>query len=318
MSVSERKNNKIVICGSMSSSKDMETVSKKLQRAGFSVLMPRREVKDVDSLNTEEYHNYTLQVSRQYMKHILYDHDVFAVLVVNPPKYGQKNYIGLSTFSEISVALASDIPIYVLYELPKIYESELKTWVWKSLHGDLSLLSKDYKFYTKGEYSALDVAKYIVNRCLAHNQIVNRMSLSKMLYYCQEVSLGFFDKPLFQDDFLALKPVPQIKSVHEYFYSSSRLIEDVQKEEHFLPREIRVVIDCVVNYLFKCYQHWYQYPSITEPGMPFCEYYDKNSENVIPKDEIRKYFLENTEHRRAIIGTNMVPNSIKNMRKIRN
>ncbi len=61
---------------------------------------------------------------------------------------------------------------------------------------------------------ALDVAKYILNKCTNDNHPISNLQLQKILYYIQHDFLVRNNKPLFDDDFEAWKFGPAIPVVY--------------------------------------------------------------------------------------------------------
>lgn len=63
-----------------------------------------------------------------------------ALLVANLDRHDTDNYIGPNTFAEIAVAFADDRPVYLLQDMPAMYEDELRAWGVQCLHGDVGRL----------------------------------------------------------------------------------------------------------------------------------------------------------------------------------
>jgi nucleoside 2-deoxyribosyltransferase len=70
--------------------------------------------------------------------------DSDAVLVVNEPKDGIKNYIGGNTLMEMGQAYVLDKKVFIYYDVPKKvpYVDEIKSLEPVCLHGDIENISK--------------------------------------------------------------------------------------------------------------------------------------------------------------------------------
>lgn len=65
-------------------------------------------------------------------------------------------------------------------------------------------------------YKALDIAKYIVNKCTNDNKAVSNLALQKILYYIQREFLRNGSQA-FEDDFEAWRFGPVVAEVYNYF-----------------------------------------------------------------------------------------------------
>ncbi|MBU2052166.1 hypothetical protein KKH13_03095 [Patescibacteria group bacterium] len=135
----------ISICASLQFVKEMRQAEKQLQLLGHQVLVPK-SLKMIEKqgfvkpktvkqrLAAEAKHNFLGEHFRKIKKSE-------AILVVNPPKNGIKDYIGGNTFLEMGVAFYLGKPIYLMYDIPKMdYELELQAMKPIVLHGDLTRL----------------------------------------------------------------------------------------------------------------------------------------------------------------------------------
>ncbi len=137
---------KIVICGSMTSSKKMVEIANKLRQENYDVVLPR---------NTEEYAKEELanEISRESIKNKI-DNDLIrdyfdkiknsdAILVVNVEKNKIKSYIGGNSFLEMGFAHALNKEIFLLSDIPEmIYTDEIKAMQPIILKGDLKKINK--------------------------------------------------------------------------------------------------------------------------------------------------------------------------------
>ncbi len=65
-------------------------------------------------------------------------------------------------------------------------------------------------------YTALNVAKYIINKCMIENYAVSNMQLQKILYYAQREFL-WRGEPLFSEDIEAWQIGPVVPQVYERY-----------------------------------------------------------------------------------------------------
>jgi hypothetical protein len=135
---------KIVICGSMSSSKQMMEAKIFLEENGYEVIVPKNTEKYAyGDLSSESHHESTKHkiendLIRKYYE-IIKKSD--AVLIVNCEKSGIRNYVGGNSFLEASFAHVLNRKLYFLNDIPDmVYSDELKALRPIILSGDLSKL----------------------------------------------------------------------------------------------------------------------------------------------------------------------------------
>ncbi|MDR0407473.1 MAG: DUF4065 domain-containing protein [Campylobacteraceae bacterium] len=81
--------------------------------------------------------------------------------------------------------------------------------------------------------TAMDVAKYMIDKCENDNHPITNLQLQKMLYYVQCFFLVEKKKPLFDDDFEAWKFGPVIPDVYREYriYGALPISSDADKAE---------------------------------------------------------------------------------------
>ncbi len=139
---------KIIICGSLTATREILEIRDKLEAKGHEVEIPhgcknlgvRKRVKNrkviIDSEEAEEKTKY--DVIKKYYE-LIKKHDV--VLVINPDKKGVSGYIGGNTLIEMAFGYVLGKKIYCLYPLPKMsYTAELLAMKPIILNGDLEKL----------------------------------------------------------------------------------------------------------------------------------------------------------------------------------
>ena len=138
----ENKNMKIVICGSMSASKQMIEMVEFLTGKGHEVVAPKNMDKYISGeLSAEDSCESTKEkmefdLIRKYYLSIM---EANAVIIANYDKGNIKNYIGGNSFLEAGFAHALNKKLYFLNDIPDVaYSDELRALQPIILDGDLS------------------------------------------------------------------------------------------------------------------------------------------------------------------------------------
>lgn len=119
--MAKRQKMKIMICGSMTFSKQMVQVKKALEKLGHSVSLPYDIEVHLDNpgfINDfEKNHHHAVKndIMRKCFQ-LVAEND--AILVLNYPKNGVKGYIGTSSLMEIGLAHYLGKKIFLLNEIP--------------------------------------------------------------------------------------------------------------------------------------------------------------------------------------------------------
>ncbi len=129
-----KNSRRVVLCGSLSFYHMLIEVSNKLLGHHIYSIPP-----SPPETTNESLVSFSEQRRLEAYAHLkrIRDPRTQSILVVNPKKHGIDNYIGPSTFAEIAVAFAQSKPIYVLFDFPSIFESELSEWRATPLLGDI-------------------------------------------------------------------------------------------------------------------------------------------------------------------------------------
>jgi len=132
---------KIVICGSMTSSKEMVEIANKLRLNNHEVILPHNADKYADgTLANENSHESTENKIKDDLigdYHRTIDASD-AVLIANFDKNGIKNYIGGNSFLELGFAHVLNKPVYLFNPIPDMpYTDETKAMQPVILDGDL-------------------------------------------------------------------------------------------------------------------------------------------------------------------------------------
>ncbi len=133
---------KIVICGSMSVSKQMVEMEEFFREEGYEVIIPKNADKYASGeLLAEDCRESTKNkidhdLIREYYR-LIRDADI--VIVANHDKGGIKNYVGGNSFLEAGFAHVLDKKLYFVNDIPDMpYSDELRAMQPIILCGDLS------------------------------------------------------------------------------------------------------------------------------------------------------------------------------------
>jgi hypothetical protein len=135
---------KIVICGSMTASKEMLEIEKKLQELNHEVVLPPfthdyASLGEMDKMHSESANNKIKHNLVGVYYEEIRNND--AVLVINIERRGIKGYIGGNSFLEIGFAHVLNKPIYFWDEIPEMnYRDEIEAMQPIIIYGDLSLI----------------------------------------------------------------------------------------------------------------------------------------------------------------------------------
>lgn len=135
--------------------------------------------------------------------------------------------------------------------------------------------------------SALDVANYVVNLCIEEHKPVSNLQLQKILYYIQRYYL-YSNKPLFEDDFIALAFGPAILDVYNLYcgFGGSKITFNLPSEDK-IPEDIKVDIDLIIR-TKRILEPWEINHTILRKGSPWeVTYNDFGEYSVIPKELIK-------------------------------
>lgn len=121
---------KIVVCGSMTASKEMVAAEKKLIKMGHKVVLPEftHNYAIMDTLNKMHTESARNKVKYDLIRgYFLIIKNGDAILVINIDRKGIKGYIGGNSFLEMGFAYVLNKPIYLLHGVPDMgYRDELE------------------------------------------------------------------------------------------------------------------------------------------------------------------------------------------------
>jgi hypothetical protein len=116
---------KIYVCGSLTFSKEMEIIGKKLEKLGHKVQIPTDAKLTIDG--THNHDDLEADYRHCLKNDIIRNHFKFAqkcdaILCLNHDKNGIKGYIGAATLMELGIAYHFHRKIFLWQELPSQLE----------------------------------------------------------------------------------------------------------------------------------------------------------------------------------------------------
>lgn len=138
-------------------------------------------------------------------------------------------------------------------------------------------------------YDALEVAKYVINKCTVENYPVSNLQLQKILYFLQKKYLIQQGRRLFKDAIEAWQFGPVVSEVY-YQYCGFGSMTITMEYPVMLSSEDRMEIDPVVEEK-RTKKPWYLVAETHAPGKAWDEIYQDGLGNrkEIPVDLIRTW-----------------------------
>lgn len=96
--------------------------------------------------------------------------------------------------------------------------------------------------------SAMDIADYIVNKCIDDGKPISNLQLQKILYFCQRAYGQQTHKPLFDDDFEAWKYGPVIPDIYKTFslYGGRKINHKTPRNPN-IPKDVTDIINSIIE-----------------------------------------------------------------------
>ncbi len=148
---------------------------------------------------------------------------------------------------------------------------------------------KSYSFV--GQYTAEDIARYVIRKCTLENCAITNLQLQKILYYLQAAFLQERNRALFNDDIEAWQFGPVVRSVYRKYcgYGAFAIRED-EKPHCKISTEDQNLIDKIVREK-RIIKSWILVNMTHEDGKPWDRVYRNGigEKEVIPKAVIAEY-----------------------------
>lgn len=136
-------------------------------------------------------------------------------------------------------------------------------------------------------YSALEISKYVINKCTVENYPISNLQLQKILYFLQKKYLKSRGRVLFEDDIQAWQFGPVVPEVY-YQYCGFGSMAITMEYIIFIEPEDRKEIDLIVEEK-RCQNPWDLVEETHAPGRAWYEVYDNGNGNhrIIPINLIK-------------------------------
>lgn len=152
--------------------------------------------------------------------------------------------------------------------------------------------------------SAIDISRYIINKCHDLDISISNLKLQKLLYFSQGFSLALLNKPLFEEDIepwdfgpvvpevyreykmYGANDIPRIKSYCDFDFDSDTFLCLVDFDEDIFSEDQKLIMDSVVKQFGKYSAN--ALVTITHEQSPWINSYEKKK--IIPKNVISDFF----------------------------
>lgn len=141
-------------------------------------------------------------------------------------------------------------------------------------------------------YRALDVAKYVIERCNKMGYPISNLKLQKILYFIQAEFLVTYNEPCFLEDIEAWNFGPVVPEVYrEYKIFGSANIPSFREYDNVsIDENHKILMDKVIDL---CAQYTAStLVSITHNQKPWIESFERGRNCVISVNAIKDFFAE--------------------------
>lgn len=139
-------------------------------------------------------------------------------------------------------------------------------------------------------YHALDLAKYIVTKCIDDEKPISNLQLQKILYYVQREFLTRYNQAAFSDDIEAWQFGPVVPNVYYHFcgFGSMKIARNFDSFS-LLSKRDQTLIDEIVEQKRELYP-WDLVSETHKPNGAWDQIYRKGLGNreIIPPDLIKE------------------------------
>ncbi|MEA5009950.1 Panacea domain-containing protein [Clostridium tyrobutyricum] len=140
-------------------------------------------------------------------------------------------------------------------------------------------------------YSAIDIAKYVINYAIDINRPISNLKLQKILYYIQGNFLSELGYPAFEEEIIAWKHGPVVPEVYFEFnsYSAYNITDKYVIDDKFTPEkcELEILNNVIKD---KSNKDPWELVNDTHNETPWKEYYEQGKNIMIPKEKIKEFF----------------------------
>lgn len=140
-------------------------------------------------------------------------------------------------------------------------------------------------------YNAVDIAKYVINKCIDLRRPISNLQLQKILYYIQGAYIKKTNgEILFKNKIGAWQYGPVVPDVYDEFYGYSSSNINIKYSTDELCEDIKNIIDPVIEEKSKI-SAWILVEQ-THKELPWMKSYEEGRKNDITLDIMKRYFLE--------------------------
>lgn len=140
-------------------------------------------------------------------------------------------------------------------------------------------------------YNAVDIAKYVINKCIDLGRPISNLQLQKILYYIQGEYINKTNgKVLFNNKISAWQYGPVIPDVYDEFYGYSSSNINIKYSTDELCENIKNIIDPVIEEKSKI-SAWLLVAQ-THKELPWVKSYEEGRKNDINLEIMKRYFLK--------------------------
>lgn len=146
---------------------------------------------------------------------------------------------------------------------------------------------------TSMRVKAVDLAKYIVDKCAHEDNPISNLKLQKVLYNIQLAFLREYGEPAFEDTLEAWQYGPVVRSVYNEFWANGampieeffevKLYEDDEEKFNFLNNVLKKL-------MYK--NSWDLVSESHKEGTPWDKVYEPLKKKAIPMKYLREYAQE--------------------------
>lgn len=139
-------------------------------------------------------------------------------------------------------------------------------------------------------YKAMDIARYIVNKCVEDNRPVSNLQLQKILYYVQINFMRLLSEPAFDDEIEAWQYGPVVPEVYYEFADCGGT--DIYRtypsaQNLFRNNNEKQIVDKVITLCLRL-NPWELVERTHRPNTPWARVY-KGFPDVIPNEYLYEY-----------------------------
>ena len=136
-------------------------------------------------------------------------------------------------------------------------------------------------------YTAIDLSKYIVMKCIKDSHPISNLQLQKILFYIQKEFLSK-GKMAFADDIEAWQFGPVVPDVYYYFCGFGAMPISMMQGEYSIEEQDEVIVDDIIE-TKRSLDPWVLVAETHKPGGAWAQIYRNGLGNhhVIPTELIR-------------------------------